>query len=66
MNATLREFNQKEKHCVEISASVAGKKGMKKYVFAFEKEADKVRVTVTACLINNELYFHDRVAGWRH
>eukprot|EP00597_Dinobryon_sp_UTEXLB2267_P001193 CAMPEP_0170074212 /NCGR_PEP_ID=MMETSP0019_2-20121128/11536_1 /TAXON_ID=98059 /ORGANISM="Dinobryon sp., Strain UTEXLB2267" /LENGTH=314 /DNA_ID=CAMNT_0010284329 /DNA_START=255 /DNA_END=1199 /DNA_ORIENTATION=+ len=43
LNATLREFTQKDKQCVEISAAVAGKKGMKKYVFAFDKDSDKSR-----------------------
>lgn len=42
LNATVREFVQKDKFCFEVSAATAGKKGLKKYVFAFEREGEKV------------------------
>ena len=42
LSASIREFNLKDKICFEVSAAAAGKKGMKKYVFAFEREGEKV------------------------
>ncbi len=42
LNAAVREFSVKDKTCFEVTAAVAGKKGMKKYVFSFERAGDKV------------------------
>ena len=42
LSASIREFTVKDKTCFEVSAAMAGKKGMKKYVFAFERDGDKV------------------------
>lgn len=41
LNAKIRQYSEKkQKYCFELETAVPGKKGMKKYVFAVEKEYD--------------------------
>eukprot|EP01038_Epipyxis_sp_PR26KG_P006542 gene6542-8988_t len=44
LNAKISEFSQKDrKFCFQIEGALPGKKGMKKYVFCFEKEDDRAK-----------------------